>query len=66
MESLPNVLWLIAMFALRLIVPLLITLAIGYVLKRLDATWQAELDAPEQSAASSAPASTSAAPAKVH
>lgn len=66
MESLPNILWLIAMFVLRLLIPLLITLAIGYFLKRLDAKWQAELDAPEQPAASSAPASAPAAPVKAH
>lgn len=42
MESLPNVLLLVLMFFLRLAVPLLITAAIAYGLKRLDAKWQAE------------------------
>lgn len=44
MESLPNVLLLVLMFFLRLAVPLLITIAIAYGLKRLDAKWQAEAD----------------------
>lgn len=42
MESLPNVLLLVLMFVLRLGVPLLITVALAYGLKRLDAKWQAE------------------------
>jgi hypothetical protein len=44
MESLPNVLLLVLMFVLRLGVPLLITVAIAYGLKRLDARWQAEAE----------------------
>lgn len=44
MESLPNVLLLVLMFFLRLAVPLLITAAIAYGLKRLDAKWQAEAE----------------------
>ncbi len=44
MESLPNVLPLIVMFVLRLGVPLLITVAIAYGLKRLDTKWQAEAE----------------------
>lgn len=45
MESSPNVLLLVLMFVLRLGVPLLITVAIAYGLKRLDAKWQAEAEA---------------------
>lgn len=45
MESLPNLFLLIGMFLLRLGVPFLVTVAIGYMLKRLDAKWQAEADA---------------------
>lgn len=33
---------ILGMFVLRLVVPLAITLAIGYWLRRLDAKWQAE------------------------
>lgn len=44
MESLPNVLLLVLMFVLRLGVPLLITVAIAYGLRRLDAKWQAEAE----------------------
>jgi hypothetical protein len=44
MESLPNVLLLVLMFVLRLGVPLLITVALAYGLKRLDAKWQAEAE----------------------
>lgn len=44
MESLPNVLILVLMFALRLGVPLLITIAIALGLKQLDAKWQAEAE----------------------
>ena len=44
MESLPNVLILVLMFVLRLGVPLLITVALAYGLKRLDAKWQAEAE----------------------
>lgn len=47
MESLPNLFLLIAMFLIRLGAPLLLTVAIGYGLKRLDAKWQAEAEAPE-------------------
>lgn len=46
MESSPNVLLLVLMFVLRLGVPLLITLAIAYGLKRLDTKWQAEAEHP--------------------
>ena len=42
MESLTNI-WSIALlFSLRLGVPLLLTLVLGYLLKRLDSRWQAE------------------------
>ena len=44
MESLPNILLLVLMFVMRLGVPLLITVAIAYGLKRLDAKWQAEAE----------------------
>lgn len=44
MESLPNYTLLVAMFFFRLAVPLLITIAIAYGLKRLDARWQAEAE----------------------
>ncbi|MEI2691630.1 MAG: hypothetical protein V9H69_18765 [Anaerolineae bacterium] len=44
MEGLPNVLILVLIFALRLGVPLLITLAIALGLKQLDAKWQAEAE----------------------
>jgi len=42
MESLPNAMLLVLLFVLRLGVPLLITGAIAYGLKQLDAKWQAE------------------------
>lgn len=42
MESLTNIWSITFLFVLRLGVPLIVTLAIGYVLKRLDARWQAE------------------------
>lgn len=44
MEGQANVLLIIALFVLRLGVPLLITVAIGYGLSRLDAKWQAEAE----------------------
>ncbi|HNS02278.1 MAG TPA: hypothetical protein PKM78_07850 [Anaerolineae bacterium] len=44
MESLPNATLLVLLFILRLGVPLLITGAIAYGLKRLDAKWQAEAE----------------------
>jgi hypothetical protein len=44
MESLPNVMFLVLIFALRLGVPLLITMAIALGLKQLDAKWQAEAE----------------------
>lgn len=45
MEGQANVLLIIALFVLRLGVPLLITVAIGYGLSRLDAKWQIEAEA---------------------
>ncbi len=48
MDSLPNSVLIVLLFILRLGVPLLITLAIGYVLGRLDAKWQAEAEAERQ------------------
>lgn len=42
MDGLTNVLLIVALFILRLGVPVLITVAIGYLLMRLDAKWQAE------------------------
>lgn len=44
MESLPNAMILVLLFVLRLGVPLLITGAIAYGLKQLDAKWQAEAE----------------------
>lgn len=51
MEGLPNSLMIVMLFVLRLGVPLLITLVIGYALGRLDAKWQAEAEAERQAAA---------------
>lgn len=45
MTTLMDVLLVVGMFLLRIGVPLLITLALGYALSRLDARWQAEADA---------------------
>jgi len=42
MDGLSDTLVIAGMFILRLGVPLAITLAVGYVLLRLDAKWQAE------------------------
>jgi hypothetical protein len=51
MEGLSSSLMIVLLFVLRLGVPLLITLAIGYGLGRLDAKWQAEAEAERQAAA---------------
>ncbi len=65
MESMPNVLLLVLMFVLRLGVPLLITVAIAYGLKRLDAKWQAEAEQDTQAETTvEAPGLPSAAPVK--
>ena len=45
MTTLMDVLLVVGMFLLRIGVPLLLTLALGYALSRLDARWQAEADA---------------------
>jgi hypothetical protein len=42
MDALLQILAVVGMFILRLGVPLAITLAVGYWLRRLDAKWQAE------------------------
>ena len=41
---------IVGMFVLRLGMPLLITLAVGYWLRRLDARWQAEAQARREAA----------------
>ena len=65
MESLPNVLLLVLMFVLRLGVPLLITVAIAYGLRRLDAKWQAEAEQEYQAETTAeTPVLPSAAPVK--
>lgn len=65
MESMPNVLLLVLMFVLRLGVPLLITVAIAYGLKRLDAKWQAEAEQDTQAETTvEAPGLPSVAPVK--
>lgn len=65
MESLPNMLLLVLMFVLRLGVPLLITVAIAYGLKRLDARWQAEAEnQAEAEPTAGAPVQPSPAPVK--
>lgn len=51
MEGMSNSLMIVLLFVLRLGVPLLITLAIGYALGRLDAKWQAEAEAERQTEA---------------
>lgn len=43
-----NTLLVVALFILRLGVPLLVTLGIAYALKRLDARWQAEAESEAQ------------------
>jgi hypothetical protein len=45
MEGQSNALLIVLLFVLRLGVPLLITVAIAYGLRRLDAKWQAEAEA---------------------
>ena len=42
MDWLPEAAVIVGMFALRLGVPLAITLTVGYLLRRLDAKWQAQ------------------------
>ncbi len=65
MESLPNMLLLVLMFVLRLGVPLLITVAIAYGLKRLDTRWQAEAEnQAEAESTVGAPVQPSPAPVK--
>lgn len=44
MDRLSDALVIIGLFVLRLGVPLSLTLAIGYALRRLDARWQAEAE----------------------
>lgn len=44
MNGQPNVLLIVALFVLRLGVPLLVTLGIAYALSRLDARWQREAE----------------------
>lgn len=48
MDGLSSALIIILMFFLRLGVPLLITMLVGYVLVRLDRKWQAEADVERQ------------------
>ena len=65
MESMPNVLLRVLMFVLRLGVPLLITVAIAYGLRRLDAKWQAEAEQEFQAETTAeAPGLPSVAPVK--
>ncbi len=45
MEGQTNVLLIILLFILRLGIPVLVTVAIAYGLRRLDAKWQAEAEA---------------------
>ena len=45
MEGQTNVLLIILLFILRLGIPVLVTVAIAYGLRRLDARWQAEAEA---------------------
>ena len=45
MNGVPETLVIIGMFVLRLGVPVLIVLAVGYLLRRLDARWEAEAQA---------------------
>ena len=42
---------ILAMFLVRVGVPLLVMIALGYALSRLDARWQAEADAARQAPA---------------
>ena len=49
MEGQSNVLLIILLFILRLGIPVLVTVAIAYGLRRLDAKWQAEAEASEGS-----------------
>ena len=48
MEGQSNVLLIILFFILRLGIPVLVTVAIAYGLRRLDAKWQAEAEAKAQ------------------
>lgn len=48
MDELQEVLVVIGMFVLRLGVPLLIALTVGYLLRRLDSRWEAEAQSEAQ------------------
>ncbi len=48
MDELPEVLVVVGMFILRLGVPLMIVVAVGYLLRRLDSRWEAEAQAETQ------------------
>jgi hypothetical protein len=48
MEGQTNVLLIVLLFALRLGIPVLVTVLIAYGLRRLDAKWQAEAEAEEK------------------
>ncbi|MEA3336366.1 MAG: hypothetical protein U9R25_10680 [Chloroflexota bacterium] len=48
MDGFTGALTILGLFVLRIGVPLLITIGIGYVLLRLDARWQAEAEAGKQ------------------
>ena len=48
MEGQSNVLLIILLFIMRLGIPVLVTVAIAYGLRRLDAKWQAEAEAKAQ------------------
>ena len=48
MEGQSNVLLIILLFIMRLGIPVLVTVAIAYGLRRLDARWQAEAEAKAQ------------------
>lgn len=65
MESLTNIWSIVLLFVLRLGVPLLITLALGYFLKRLDARWQAEARQERMVRESAAPSKPVAVPKPV-
>jgi hypothetical protein len=42
MDRLSGTLIIVGLFVLRLVVPLAVTLAVGYLLRRLEVKWQAE------------------------
>ena len=58
MDRVLEVLVIVGLFLLRLGIPIIITLAVGYLLRRLDAKWEAEAQENSQSSTTPQMAST--------